>query len=163
MNFDDPTVRRIAQLVLTLLMLGLLAAGATTTAVVLDFGVGGSRSETVLKVAEKLPAVTGEKVNDLRSTLAVVTGAIPLMLTAVCFRKQGDTRVLSRFGLAMTLVLLLALLSGASGFLFIDPQGWQDGHALGLSGLLNVQTWAKTVASASIFYLAALLGIKRVK
>ncbi|CAM5783825.1 hypothetical protein RFUL19S_01200 [Rhizobacter fulvus] len=81
------------------------------------------------------------------------------MVAPVCFSLVDDKRRLNVFGGVMVTVLFLALALAVYGYININPK-WKDGHALGLEGLVHAQQWARTVLSACVFYLAALLGIK---
>jgi purine-cytosine permease-like protein len=118
-----------------------------------------NRSQLLVRLINILPRLSGERTSDVQSLVAILLGALPLMVASVCFSTTGNTRRLNGFGGVMVLVLSVALVLAVVGYLGIDPK-WKDGHVLGLDGLVHAQQWARTVISVCVFYLAALLGIK---
>lgn len=159
MNFQDPVVKRVSQCTLLALMLALLSIAALTSWLVQDWDGHTNRSPALIQAIEALPRLSGERVSDIQSLAAVLLGAIPLMVAPVCFSMVADTRRLNKFGGFMVAILLLSLTLAAVGYLGIDMK-WKDSHDLELEGLTHAHQWARTVLSACVFYLAALLGIK---
>lgn len=158
-DFEDPTIKRISQGALVVLMLLLLGIAGLTAWLVVDWDGQINQSELLVGAIETLPNLTGERTSDVQNLTAILLAALPLMIAPVCFSMVGEKRRLNRFGGMMVFIMLVALVLAVVGYLGINL-AWQDGHALGLEGLVLAQQWARAVLTACVFYLAALLGIR---
>ena len=159
MDFEDPIIKRISQVALSVLMMLLLIVAGLTAWVVADWDGDINRSETLVKAINILPSLTGERTGDVQNIVGILFASLPLMVAPVCFTTINNKQRLNKFGGVMACVMLAALLLAGTGYMGIDLT-WQAGHELGLDGLTRAQQWARAVLSASVFYIAALLGVK---
>lgn len=163
MNLEDPAVRRFSQSLLTLIVIFMLFISILTIWLVIDWDGVGSNNEYLAQLFITLPKLSGEKISDFINLAAIFIGAIPLILSSVCFKSINGNKNLNKFGVAMLTAISLSLIFSAIAYVFINPKLWGDGHSLGSEGLTHAQQWAKIVLNTSVAYISTLLGIKALK
>ena len=130
---------------------------------VFDWNQLGDNNEYLAQLFIKLPKLSGEGSSDFINLVTIFIGAVPLVLSSICFKTINGSKHLNLFGTAVLVVISLSFIFSAIGYLGINPKLWKDGHSLGFEGLVHAQQWARTILSTSVAYISTLLGIKALK
>lgn len=173
MNFEDPRIRQLSCLALCVMALGMLVAASFCAAIAVEYLVlnqsRGNDSDGLAKLMIYLPKVENAKLAEFTSIVGTIVAAVPLMVAPVCLRavevKGESQRRLTKFGVGLMYVLVLILLVAILAYLSIDPQGWTaaQAHSLDLAQLTTLQDMAHDIIRGSVFFLAALWGLKAVR
>lgn len=159
MKYSDPYVRILSKIALSCVASGLLFISWTALLIVLNWywtGQVGPGNPILVEIAKLLPDLGAQSLQTVRSSLAALASALPLMAIAVCVSRPP--RVLTTFGRIFLSLLLLALIASAAAYMYLDPETWGQGEDLGVQGLTNIKDWSKDILQITTFYLAALLG-----
>ena len=162
MDFNDPYIKAISRTALAFLALFLLVVAVLGLATFVDWRQTDSRgpgSEELASIVGYLPALSGTKMREVSSMIAILLAALPLAVTTVCFRNVGATRHLNGFGRVLATIFLLTVFIGGAAYLLLDPV-WGDNHRLGTDGLTILHAWCRAALQGGVTYVAALLGMK---
>lgn len=166
MNFSDPPVRFVSQFVLLFACMVMVLIATLSAGIVADWYLNnqdGPGDENLVLIAESLPSLSGTEADEVFNIFGAFLMAAPLAIIAVCTSTTNNVRKVNGFGQVVIALLLLTTLLSLLGYLIIQPNNWSSGHDLKESGLAEVREWSRVALRGSMFYLAAILGVKVAK
>lgn len=163
MNLNDPGVRLTCRVLYLVVCLVLLLTSAVSMGIVIDWYSNdgdGPGNKYLIQISTALPYLSGEKSNNILSLFGIFLVAAPLIIASVCVSTIDGVRNINKFGYLVLFLLLVSAIFACIGYVGINPEVWGDGHNLKREGLQKVEEWSKTTMRGSIFYIAAILGLK---